>query len=676
VEKLFLGIPSDAIRLGVRFDIYRFESWSSLDTVKIQFNGGKIFSLGDLNDSSFGTQSGINWSRTAIGSDLLNLNGFGGGDQIHHVSMVIPRNLFNSTSIKVKIFSDSNGNDVFFGIDNFELLSLNDCHCSPTKVVFEEDFENLKNNSQFLPLNNWLNGKLDSAPMFSSFLGKYSVDDFIKKLTPIIIIDVPSEALNVLLSFDFYEIDDWVNGTVTVGVNDDRINLGTFDSVNTELSRSGTSNRGISWTKTGMTAMDMGFSSTFDQVHRVTLRIPNSIIASGQIVLNLECDSNVASGFGGFDNLVVVAEQNCNSLQQLSDVSTGLGRSAGLGTDKRVSDSGCVVYEELFDDESQCSMGYFGDEHIHILDSNGASVTFKFTGHPFRDVILQEIKIWFLDPTKDFEDDIHQYCWSGMESNTEDSFFKQEFVAKCENGVAQINMSGGEDGTQFRQFVDVDDPECPLGFDSADFNPLKRCVWQFKVPCDCGKANSRELESHMRTESLSHESKCRSQSQVIDKHLMEVDKCVTSPPIDTLQILNQNQNTVTFSIHQKWKGCDAFDPVGWIATDYVNSFGDLICDTKTDIPCGEVAVYTAQCTDGIAVVDIYAFDTQRGLFGQQDKSDVSVPLACNSYGDSSKQCHFRYVLKCEPTLCNDDVIIQPGRRLGRHESSEKTFKGK
>jgi hypothetical protein len=443
--------------------------------------------------------------------------------------------------------------------------------------------------------------------------------------------------------------------------------LGNFDSLNTELSRSGTSTRGISWTKTGMTAMDMGFDLTLDQVHRVTLRIPNSIISSGQIVLKLDCDSKVESGFGGFDNFVVVAEQSCNSSPQPSNVSINLGRSSDLGLMNRVSESGCLATEELFDDESQCSMGYFGAQHISILDSNGSSVKFKFTGHPFLDVILQEIKIWFLDPEKGFDDEINQFCWSGMESNNDDSFFEQVFDAKCENGVALISLSGGEDGTRFRHFVDVDDPLCPVGFDSADFNPLKRCVWQFNLPCDCSKMNNRNLEGATEVEGISHGSKCRHQSEDIVIHQMEVDTCITSPHIDTLQILKQSRDTVTFSIHQKWKGCDDFDLVSWIATDYVNSFGDLVCDTKTDIPCGEVATYTAQCTDGIAVVDIYTFDTQRGLFGQQDKSEISVPIACHFYGDPRKQCHFRYVLKCEPILCKDDFVTHQERRLIRHK---------
>jgi hypothetical protein len=508
-----------------------------------------------------------------------------------------------------------------------------------------------------------------------------------KELFPGKVFEVPPEASTVSISFDFYQIDNWVNGTVVVSINGDKVELGAFSVINARLSRNGTSSRGITWTTTAMAPDKHGFL--------VNDRPSASCIASNSKCRNCDREitfevkayvgatKDVASA--GFDNLVITAAETCTAGS--SSGGTISGRSAGLDSSmfkkKKPASTplSCKATEDTFASDSLCSMGYFGAEHIAIIEAKHSTVKFKVTGHSFPATTLSEVKVWFLDPKKTFTDELNQFCYSGSESSIGDGLFEQEFVAKCEDGFAVVSMSGGEDGsTKFKQFIDVEDPQCSSGVDSADFNPMKRCFWQFKVPCTCD-GGRRELElddtavtatKTVTTIDATTMAECSRKSLVEDVHPVQVDKCITVPTKDTIQIVSQDKETVTFSVSQKWKGCnDNSQTLGWVATDYINAKGDLVCDKKSNLSCGLAETYTAHCTDGIAVVDLYSFDAQDGLFGQDDDSDLAIPLACKASGDEKKQCHFRYVLKCEPSLCEQEPksfgfkkIVEPARRLG------------
>lgn len=118
---------------------------------------------------------------------------------------------------------------------------------------------------------------------------------------------------------------------------------------------------------------------------------------------------------------------------------------------------------------------------------------------------------------------------------------------------------------------------------------------------------------------------------------MAADKCMPSGDlaVSLVMILLQDSETVTFSISQY--GCE------WIATDYFGSGDELTCSKST---CGLMATYTAQCKDGVTVVDMFVHGK---LFGQMDGTAVFVPSACDASGNhenESKMCHFRYLLNC------------------------------
>ena len=125
------------------------------------------------------------------------------------------------------------------------------------------------------------------------------------------------------------------------------------------------------------------------------------------------------------------------------------------------------------------------------------------------------------------------------------------------------------------------------------------------------------------------------------------DKCKTTGFENPVEILSQDDETVTFSISQVWK-CGENAKLGWIATDYFATNGELTCSKTDSVECKSVTTYTAQCIDESTVVDIFVYDDDDlSLFGQLDESEVELPTACNTSGNGSNVCHFRYLLNCK-----------------------------
>jgi len=514
----------DAESVSIRFDIYRFDMWAysgaNQDEVKAEIDGTSIVNLGRFNETDYGTTTdNIVWWRSPIGSALTNLNGIGGADQVHHASMMLPKYVFSDGSIKVKFYGgELNSNDVIFGIDNVEVVAHYHCSCAPSRMVAEEDFEGypVDANGTQVRESGWMHGKIDSDPMFTKFLGRYASEVEDQELFPVNIFDVPPHADGIVVSFDFYEIDEWAIGDyVVMYVNGDAMDLYRFNNVAVELTRNGTSARGIEWVKTASPRVQMGFlAAKTDQVHHVTLRIPHAVFATGQVSLEFEAlvHANNEIGSAGFDNIVITAEENCEA--STAPISGSVfARSANVQTT-----SGCNAIEEKFVSKPhQCSMGYFGAEHIQIVESNDSTVKFKLSDHSFPDVTLNEVKVWFLDPTRSYNDDFYDKCWSGVADSNQNGLFAQEFVAKCEDGWSTVNLSGG--GDNFHHDVDVTEPLCSDRVVTAEFNPMKRCFWQFKIPCTCN--NRRELGPEVSSDD--NKDDCNRKSLVEDAHPVQVD---------------------------------------------------------------------------------------------------------------------------------------------------------
>jgi len=680
--KRFEGIPMDASSVGIQFDIFTFQGWDytseSHDSITIEIGSVASIDLGRFNETIFARAGDVVWWRAQMGSASMDLDGNGGADQVHHTSINVPRPLYADGSMELKIIGHV-GDGVFFGIDNVKIVAYYECSCTPNEIVAEEDFEayEVDANGAQIRLAGWMHGKIDSDPGFTKFLGRYASQEEQMELFPVQIFDVPPQSEKVVVEFDFYEIDAWSEGDhCDIVLNGETINLGTF-SQDSELTRTGISPQGISWQKTGIPAVSMGFGPAKDQSHRVKLEIPPSVFATGQISLafqpHIKVDYAVASA--GFDNIQVMARKTCNAVS---------ARSANIPIAHEPS--GCDVIESEFLEDSQCSMGYFGPEHVTLLSSGDSFVEFQFGSHNFpSDVSLTEMKLWFVDPEK-YDSNVYHKCWNGVQ----DDLFGQQFVAKCdEDGWATIRLTGGEDEgleptPRFHQKVDVEEPFCSDGIVRPDFNALKRCYWEFKIPCGCGvrrrqavvaqEVATADTASDTAPPILAVDSEYTSLAH--DVQTVEVDKCTTSPNEGTVKIVSQNKDTVTFAVSQHWRGCDENsmgEKLGWVATDYINTHGDLVCDKESKLSCGLTETYTAHCTDGMAVVDLYASDPQEGLFGQSDGSDLMIPLACGKTTKSEAQhtCHFRYILKCQQQIQEEVGLLSTLRKAIRRLSGSK-----
>ena len=156
---------------------------------------------------------------------------------------------------------------------------------------------------------------------------------------------------------------------------------------------------------------------------------------------------------------------------------------------------------------------------------------------------------------------------------------------------------------------------------------------------------------------------CRMGVPIADVRRLSADQCNPSatPEKFPLEIISRSGKTVTFTLSQVWKECNygsSTNKMDWIAADFVvPENGELECFKTSRPDCGIVNAFTAKCTEGLALIDIYAVDeTATGIFYQTDGSALTIPDACASggrKGDATKACKFRYVLNCMEA-CEDD----------------------
>ena len=156
---------------------------------------------------------------------------------------------------------------------------------------------------------------------------------------------------------------------------------------------------------------------------------------------------------------------------------------------------------------------------------------------------------------------------------------------------------------------------------------------------------------------------CVEESKKIDVVSVAVDQCTASLPENSVAILSQDGTSVTFSVSQNLVGCDNSEVLSWIATDIVDTNDEIICLKELNVKCGHVKTYTAQCEHGVAVIDLFAYDGTSNVLMQSDGSSVSVPDACGPIGDEKKMCHFRYLVRCMPSMCRNQETKTSLRRV-------------
>jgi len=295
-----------------------------------------------------------------------------------------------------------------------------------------------------------------------------------------------------------------------------------------------------------------------------------------------------------------------------------------------------------------CSSGKFGSENVEIISSDGSEVNFTLK-HSFCPSV-DRLQVWYDDAVVPGFSNCHGYGVSGCNSTID------AFSVKCVAGWANVSLIA-EKGDDFTQRKDVPTPRCQRGFDFTDFNPLKRCHWVLSVPCQVTESKRRLSNGSGQAQSVAVTVNEQAHPHTLKPSMIDilpvsVDSCnlaaaATDGPIT---ILSQNTDSIKFELRQPWKGCmNSHHNLKWIAIDYVGLDDDLHCSKFTDVGCGLTSILDAKCNDGATVIDLYVSDSDPNLFRQTDGTSVAVPDVCGVSGDLKHTCHYRYILKCEPS---------------------------
>jgi hypothetical protein len=316
---------------------------------------------------------------------------------------------------------------------------------------------------------------------------------------------------------------------------------------------------------------------------------------------------------------------------------SGAVTEIGLCFEELTTPIACSSFEHRF--ESSCNVGYFDVDGITVTASDTATVTFELK-HEFT-ASLSPVAVWVDNPNTA---DSKHLCWSGDDVAPGVKFGNAQYKAKCENGWATVSITAGNDKGSFKLFQDINvvEPFCQVGAELSDFDSSTRCYWEFQIPCNPACSVIRRLEE------AEEEDDCKTLSKAIDMYSISVDNCITTLPEDTIKIVSQDGDNITFAITHD---CSS----EWFATDFVTKDSELMCSKSRD--CGTAKEFTATCVDGATIVDLYAHGIS---YGQVDGSPLVIPKACGDSGSGRSTCHFRYVLKCNPSKCDNH---SDGKRL-------------
>ena len=670
-------VPPSASSVRVEFDFYEIDQWAGADYLYVYINAEEL-NLGVFNynvDEGLKTgssPSGITWQSLSGGTPTH--IGFGSvNDQIHRVTATVPSSLLSAGTLELRFGTRlSGGMEVnSSGFDNIRVTALYDCNTEPIDdpcpncVVI--DFETAG----------------DGTALDSSHYVKYEWYDAYG-------MTVTAKALNGGFTPDGKaRIFDSSNP----GTNDENGDP-DLGSPNQNCSGGGPGGGSAAGAGTPYANCDSleniliiqesdkafaddnagGGSLTFDFEHPVRIEHVGLLDIDEEgdsIEVYMDNGSSVNIGYpttgqNTLQNVVI----NRNDVVKIVVNFKGSGAVTELAVcfdcDKP---SGCKAVESQF--TTSCSEGSFGVENVDIISTapDASTVTFSLQ-HSSAFGTLNPIGVWFDNPN---ELESSDFCWQGSNVAPETPY--DTFTAQCTDGWATINISGGDGATnKFQQFLDVIEPFCQASVDLPDFNPQKRCYWQLRIPCRCDEAPSRDntrLLLQPSIEEPSTKTECSEDSKSVDISRVPVDKCSAPDKYNPIEIISQDTDTITFSLSQVWKGCDLSRifqgrKLASLATDYVATNGELTCSRFDSLSCGEISTFTAVCQDGATVVDLYTYDSDGRLFSQTDDAPIVVPTACGVEGDPTNMCHYRYVLKCEPSKCDKPV---ESRRLRK-----ETFK--
>ena len=124
-----------------------------------------------------------------------------------------------------------------------------------------------------------------------------------------------------------------------------------------------------------------------------------------------------------------------------------------------------------------------------------------------------------------------------------------------------------------------------------------------------------------------------------------------------IDIVKYNTDTVVFDVKQFMKN-SSISALATLYEDGTND-GEITCDTNTEVGAGHVDRYTAQCTNGMAQIVLYAYDV-----ALDEKLNTNVPAICKgpsaadlSFPTSKRVQEHTYILYCTlPWYCPPKYI--------------------
>jgi hypothetical protein len=183
------------------------------------------------------------------------------------------------------------------------------------------EINNFEGENKDVSLQGWKNGMVvyDGPTTFTKFLAfkDRNVDSLIKNFS------VPSDATDILVELDFYQIGNWsMSDSVSIFVDGENISM-TLRLDESEYERSGATSLGIHWNSTlvSTASSSLNFLPYVERVHHIKIQVPAStqLYYDGilRIVLKIFTieEGNVLSGW---DNIQLSAIYECGELNSSS----------------------------------------------------------------------------------------------------------------------------------------------------------------------------------------------------------------------------------------------------------------------------------------------------------------------------------------------------------------------
>ncbi|MDD9912340.1 MAG: cadherin-like domain-containing protein [Alphaproteobacteria bacterium] len=303
IEKTF-NVSSYADEVVVSFDFYQIDSWDWDERFQVLVDDTLIFSeqflAGDDEAAQSGQAGNVSWSIEPLTPP--GQLGFQSGsgeywwqDQKHQITLTIEN---PNESFKLGLTSTLNQaiGDESFGIDNVTMDAKR-----YGNIIASEDFEGV--------VTGWSdNTTTDGGTGLSTFLGRFASGAITEKT-----FEISPNAAEVVVSFDFYQIDSWDwPEEFQVLVDDVLILSENFLASENEAGRSGQTGD-VSWSIDPLSDPEhLGFkygsgeSWNQDQKHRVTLVIANPS-SSFKLGFTSTLDQNIYDESFGIDNLQITA---------------------------------------------------------------------------------------------------------------------------------------------------------------------------------------------------------------------------------------------------------------------------------------------------------------------------------------------------------------------------------